>query len=147
MTDEDAARALDAHLIAIDMTGTVMAAGWPDSRIVWPNLPQPSVDAPILPRVEVSFVPIEPQQLGLRAGGTNRRRFLYQAIVVTEERAYQWPAQAVAEKIVAQFAVGTYPRTGLYVRARPQTGPGFKRGARVADAGNGAAGVVCQLTR
>ena len=151
MTDADVARALDVWLAGdpddpnrngVDMTGTDIETGWPDSRVVWPNLGEADENEATLPRVEVAFFPVQPQQLGLdtriredgRKGGTNRRRFLYQATVVTDERVQQWPAQAIAEKIVARFAAGTFvtgtnvPAGNLWVRARPGTGPGIVSG-------------------
>ena len=76
------------------------------------------------PRAEVAFTGIDPQQLGMKSpGGANRRRFLFQATVVTDEDDGHFPAAKIAERIVAQFASGREPMNGLWVRSRPATGP------------------------
>ncbi len=46
---------------------------------------------PQRPRLETAFVGIEPQQLGLAAGGANRRRWLFQVTAVAEADGHEDP--------------------------------------------------------
>ena len=113
-----------------------------------PGLP---LGAKILPRIEAETLPIEPEQLSLNPMGSQRRRFLFVASAVVgldqarspgKPAGGQFEAQKIAEKIAEQFEVGYGQRgeawpyydlgryfpnavSGLWVRARPQIGPGF----------------------
>ena len=62
MTDAEVAMACDAWLAATDMTGTIFADGWPEKTLFWPNAPT-TPGVMILPRVEVRYMTIQPQQL------------------------------------------------------------------------------------
>ena len=123
MTDAEVAMACDAWLAAANMTRTIFAKGWPDDRIIWPNAPT-TPGVMILPRVEVRYMTIQPQQLTLGikpekiqrhliddmvivGGGTARRQFVYVVTLVAKSQGYQYDAQNAADILARHFLFGT----------------------------------------
>ena len=138
MTDAEVAMACDAWLSDTDMTdmtdphnpvGTIFKDGWPDERIIWPNAPT-MVGVTILPRVEVQFMTVQPQQLGLGLSSTARRQFIYVPTLVAKSQGYQYPAQVAADILARRFLFGTRLKDApdLWVRAPVRTGPGYQDG-------------------
>lgn len=90
---------------------------------------------PQRPRLETAFVPIETQQLGLKAGGTNRRRWLFQVTAVAGapelDDLYKMNAQymclALLEPVIRRFEAGAVLIDNadgrVYVRKRTHLGP------------------------
>ena len=129
MTDAEVAMACDAWLAATDMTGTIFANGWPGDRVIWPNAPT-IAGVTILPRVEVRYMTVQPQQLALLGGGTARRQFIYVPTLVANSQGYQYPAQDAADILARRFLFGTrlQDAPALWVRAPVRTGPGYQDG-------------------
>lgn len=90
---------------------------------------------PQRPRLETAFVGIEPQQLGLKAGGVNRRRWLFQVTAVADAEGVnpphdlgaQYMCLALLDPVIRRFAAGaTLIDTAdgrVYVRKRTHLGP------------------------
>ena len=99
------------------------------SVILWPN-PQTKKEVDALPRVEVQFMPVQPQQLALLRGGTARRQFVYVATFVAKSQGYQYGAQQAADILARRFLFGTrlQDAPALWVRAPVKTGPGYQDG-------------------
>ena len=120
MTDAEVAMACDAWLAATDMTGTIFADGWPEKALFWPNAPT-TPGVMILPRVEVRYMTIQPQQLALLGGGTARRQFVYVVTLVSKSQQFQYEAQTAADCLARRFLFGTRLKEVLLA-------PGFMTG-------------------
>ena len=121
LSDAEVAIACNKWLSCTDMSGTEFAVGWPGSIIAFPN-PQTKKGVDDLPRVEVRFMPVQPQQLTLGfqpkivrrhngnmviGGGTARRQFVYVATLVAKSQEFQYDAQDAADKLARRFLFGT----------------------------------------
>ena len=132
MTDAEVAMACNKWLAETEMRGKTIFADVDvrlDQFILLQN-PQTKKEVDSLPRVEVQFMPVQPQQLALLRGGTARRQFVYVATVVAKSQGYQYGAQQAADILARRFLFGTrlQDAPALWVRAPVRTGPGYQDG-------------------
>ena len=146
MTDAEVAMACNKWLAETKMPGKTIFADVDvllDQFILLQN-PQTKRGVDDLPRVEVQFMPVQPQQLTLGikpeivnrhligdtviGGGTARRQFVYVATVVAKSQGYQYGGQQAADILARRFLFGTrlQDAPALWVRAPVKTGPGYQ---------------------
>ena len=132
MTDAEVAMACNKWLAETKMPGKTIFADVDvllDQFILLQN-PQTKKEVDALPRVEVQFMPVQPQQLALLRGGTARRQFVYVATVVAKSQGYQYGCTSMLRTYWRGASSSAHVfRTPLpcgYGRAPVRTGPGYQ---------------------